>query len=146
LNFLFEQLVKCQSVGLRALKQRLNQNRWLLPLCWCSSDYTFRSVFTRSGICIPETTFLTPFVDFQRGDLHCSDYTIRKLLELSGLCNPNPFIQHWHQHPSGWFECQNPRICPEFLFWNVFGLYVPDQGYFWREKIGRARKGIGWEK
>jgi len=32
---------------------------------------------TQSGLCNPETSFSTPFVDFQRGDLHILDYIIR---------------------------------------------------------------------
>jgi len=61
---------------------RLNQNRWLLPLCWCSSDSIIRTVCTLSGLCNPETTFLTPFVDFLWGDWHISDYIIRKMYKL----------------------------------------------------------------
>jgi len=31
---------------------------------------------TQSDLCNPETSFPTPFVDFQRGDLYISDYII----------------------------------------------------------------------
>jgi len=111
---------------LNAPKQRLSQNRWLLPQRWCSYDYIIRTVLTLSVLCNPETSFPTPFVDFQRDNLHISDYTIQKLYKLSGLCTPNPFIQNWHQHPSGWFKWQNPRICPDFIFRKEFGLYIPN--------------------
>jgi len=56
---------------------------------------------TQSGLCNPETSFLTPFVDFQRGDLHISDYIIRSLYIISRLCTPKPSIQNCYQHPSG---------------------------------------------
>jgi len=44
LNSLFEQHVKGQNVEPHAPKQRLGQSRWLLSLCWCSLDYTIRTV------------------------------------------------------------------------------------------------------
>jgi len=106
-------------------KQRPSQNRWLPPLCRWNSDYIIRTVLTLSGLYNPKTSFPTSFVDFQRGDLHISDYTIRKLYKLFGLCTPNPSIENWHQHLSGWFKCQNPRICPDFILWK-FGLYIPN--------------------
>jgi len=49
---------------------------------------------TKSGLCNPETLFPTPFVAFQRGDLHISDYIIRSLYMISGLCSPKPSIQN----------------------------------------------------
>jgi len=49
---------------------------------------------TQSGIRNPETSFPTPFVDFQRGDLHISDYIIQILYRISGLCSPKPSIQN----------------------------------------------------
>ena len=111
-----------------ALKQMLNQNRLFLPLCWCSPYYVF----------IPSLT--TPFVDFQRGDLHVSDYIIWKFSTISGLYNPNLSIHTWHHHPSGWMKCQNPRINPELIFRKVFGLYNLDDGYFWKKKKGACEE------
>jgi len=52
-----------------------------LSLCWCSSDYIIRTIFTLSRLCNPETSFFTPNVDFLRGDRHFSE-----------LCNLNPSI------------------------------------------------------
>ena len=64
--------------------------------------------YTLSELCNPKTSFPTPFVDFQRGDTH--------LLKLSGKCNPNSSIEHWHQHPPGWFKCQNNKNLSETHF------------------------------
>ena len=134
-------MIFCVAYGQRptkltksALEQRLSQNRWLLPLCWCSPDYIIRTVFTLSRLYNPEPSFTTPFVDFQRGNLHVSDYIIRKFSTISGLYNLNLSIQTWHHHPSGWMKCQNPRINLEIIFRKVFGLYNLDEKYFWKKK------------
>jgi len=31
-------MIKGQKNRQNALKERLSQNRWLLPMCWCSSN------------------------------------------------------------------------------------------------------------
>jgi len=115
MNLLFEQLVNDQNSWLHALKQRLSPNRWFLPLRWCSSDYIIRIVFTLSWLCNPETSFFIPNVDSLRDAWRISDYIIQKVENLFGLWNPS--IAHWHQHPSGWFKFQNPRIWPDFIIW-----------------------------
>ena len=86
LNFLFEQLVKGQNVGLHALKQRLSQNRWLLPLCWCSSDFIIQNVFT-------------------------PDYVIRKHHFLPHLLTFNGVIYTFRIKQSG--KCKK---CPDYVF------------------------------
>ena len=100
----------------------------------------------QSGLCNPETSFPTPFVDFQQGDLHISDYIIQSLYKISGLCNLKPSIQKWHQHPSGWLKCKNPRICTEFKFQKLFGFYIPNQEYFWKKQDARGKPQGGKSK
>jgi len=74
---MFEQMVKGQNSWLHALKQRLSQNKWFLPLFLCSSDYIIRTIFTLSGLRNLEASFFTLNVDFLHGDWRISDYIIR---------------------------------------------------------------------
>jgi len=75
-----------------ALKQRLGQNRWLLPLCWCSPDYTIRIVYHYPKYVIQKHHFPPHLLTFN-GVIYISDYIIQSFYRISGLCNPKPFIQ-----------------------------------------------------
>jgi len=113
---------------LNASKQRFSQNIWLLPLWWCSSYHIIRTVYTLSGLCNPETTFLTPFVDFLRGDWHISDYVI--------------WIQPLHIdiniHQTGLSEKIHEFVRNSF-FGRSSDYVIQTRGIF-GEKIGRAKK------
>jgi len=95
-------------------------------------DYIIWTGLSLSGLYNPELSFTTPFVDFQRSDLHVLDYIIRKFSTISGLYNLNPSIHNWHHHPSGWMKCQNPRINPK--------LIIRTRGIFGRKKKAREER------
>jgi len=100
-----------------ALKQRLAQNRWLLPLCW---------------LCNPETSFPIPFVDFQRGDLHISDYIICANF-LHYVIRIHPFNIGTNIHQG----CLSAKI-HEFV-WNSFSGSCSDYIFRTRGIFGKNR-------
>jgi len=49
---------------LKAPKHCFSQNKWFLPLCWCSSDYILRTVLTHFGLYNPKHHFSPQMLTF----------------------------------------------------------------------------------